>query len=199
MNFARKSLNSLMLAGLLAGAAGAMAQGTDAAPAALNPASAATAPQKARPHAGEHRMDQRNPARLQERMARHQAELKAKLKITPAQEGAWSAFTAAMQPPANMMGQRPGADQHAELAKLPTPERIDRMRALRTERMNAMNTEMDKRAAAVKTFYAALSPEQQKTFDAEHQKMMMARHGGHGAHGQHGRGTPEGGMMPHGH
>jgi len=198
MTFTRKSLHTLILAGLLAAGGSAMAQGTDAAPAALNPASAATATQKARPHAGEHRMGHQNPARMQERMARHQAELKAKLKITPAQEGAWSAFTAAMQPPAGMMGQRPGADQRAELAKLPTPERIDRMRALRTERMNTMNAEMDKRAAAVKTFYAALSPEQQKTFDAEHQK-MMARHDARGLRGGHGHGGHEGGMMQHGH
>ena len=44
---------------------------------------------------------------------------------------------------------------------------------------------MDKRGDATKAFYAALSPEQQKTFDAEHKK--MGRHGGRGHH--------EGGMM----
>ena len=32
---------------------------------------------------------------------------------------------------------------------------------------------MDKRAQATKTFYAALTPEQQKTFDAEHSKMAQ--------------------------
>ncbi len=34
-------------------------------------------------------------------MERHAAELKQKLQITPAQESAWTAFTTAMQPPAD--------------------------------------------------------------------------------------------------
>lgn len=187
MTFTLKSFNTLILASLLATAGGAMAQGTDAAPAALNPGSSATAPQHARPHAGEHRMDHRmgrhDPAQMQAWMAKRQAELKAKLKITPAQEGAWTAFTAAMQPTARMMGERPGPDQRAEMDKLTTPERIDKMRALRTQRMNEMNAEMDKRGEATKAFYAALSPEQQKIFDAEHSRMgKMDRHGGAGHH-----------------
>jgi len=40
---------------------------------------------------------------------------------------------------------------------------------------------MDKRANATKTFYAALTPEQQKVFDAAHQKRgTPAEHRGHG-------------------
>ena len=186
MTFALKSLNGLILAGLLATAgAGAMAQGTDAAPAALNPASAPAA-QNARPHhgehrMGEHRMGQRDPAKMQAWMAKRQADMKARLKITPAQEGAWTAFTTAMQPPARMMGgERPMAAQRTELDKLTTPERIDKMKAMRDQRMTEMNTEMDKRGDATKTFYAALSAEQQKTFDAEHRKM-----GGHPGRGHH--------------
>jgi hypothetical protein len=105
---------------------------------------------------------------MQERMARRQAVLKQKLQITPAQEGAWTAFTTAMKPPANM--QRP---QRGEFEKLTTPERIDKMRAMRSARM----AEMDKRADATKTFYAALSPEQKKVFDAE---TARGRHGHHG-------------------
>ena len=181
MKFAFKSLNSLVLAGLLATAgAGAMAQNTDAAPAVLNPATATTATQNAKPHHAEHSMERHDPAKMQARMAKHQAELKAKLKITPAQEGAWTSFTAAMQPPAHRMGQRPTPEQRAEFDKLATPDRIDKMRALRTQRMTEMNAEMDKRGEATKAFYAALSPDQQKTFDAEHKK--MARHGGPGHH-----------------
>ena len=61
-----------------------------------------------------------------------------------------------MQPPANW--KRP---DRAELARLPTPERIDRIRALRVERM-AM---MDKRADATKAFYATLNPVQKREFD----------------------------------
>ena len=185
MKFALKSLNSLILAGLLATAGvGAIAQGTDAAPAGLKPSTSAPAAQNARPHHGEQKMGRHDPAKMQAQMAKHQAELKAKLKITPAQEGAWTAFTAAMQPPARMMGgeQRPMAAQRAELDKLTTPERIDKMKALRTQRMTEMTAEMDKRGDATKAFYAALTPEQQKTFDAEHRKMGQ-EHRGQGHHG----------------
>ena len=172
MKFALKSLNSLVLAGLLATAgASAMAEGpTTTAP--TSPAAAAG------PHGSHRMMGRHDPAAMQAWMAKRQAEMKAKLKITAAQEGAWTSFTAAMQPPARMMGERPTAGQPAELDKLSTPERIDKMRAMRTQRMTEMNAEMDKRGEATKTFYAALSPEQQKIFDAEHRK--MGRHGGAG-------------------
>lgn len=96
--------------------------------------------------------------RMQKRMAERQAALKQKLQITSAQEGAWNTWTQSMQPPANM--QRPNRD---EFAKLTTPERIDRMRQLRTQRM----AEMDKRADATKAFYAQLTAQQQKVFDSE--------------------------------
>ena len=108
-------------------------------------------------------MGQWDGSRMQAHMDKRNAALKAQLKLTPAQEGAWTSYTAALKPPADMMGQR---TDYAELAKLPTPERIDKMKALRTERMNAMNATMDKHADATKAFYATLTPEQQKVFDA---------------------------------
>ncbi|MDB5884154.1 MAG: hypothetical protein JWR74_325 [Polaromonas sp.] len=184
MKFAHTSLSGLVLAGLLASAAfSAGAQGTDAAPSGLNPGTSAPAAKNARPQHGEHRMGRHDPAKMQAWMAKRQAEMKTRLKITPAQEGAWTAFTTAMQPPARMMGgERPMATQRAELDKLTTPERIDKMKAMRTQRMTEMNAEMDKRGEATKSFYAALSPEQQKLFDAEHRN-MGGRHGqGHRMH-----------------
>jgi|GEM_PF-778349 len=166
MKFAFKpsaSLNSLVLAGLLATVgAGAMAQTPPAPPAAPR---------------GE-RMGNHDPAKMQAMIAKHQAELKAKLKITPAQEGAWNSYTAAMQPPAHA---RPTPEQRAEFDKLTTPQRIDKMKEMRTQRMAEMNAAMDKRGEATKAFYAVLSPEQQKTFDAEHKK-----HGPRGGHREHG-------------
>ncbi len=105
-----------------------------------------------------------DPARMHERMAERQARLKQKLGITPAQESAWAGWTAAIQPPANW--RRP---DRAEFERLTTPERIDRMRTLRTERM----ARMDQRADATKTFYAALSPEQKKTFDNETARFLQ--------------------------
>lgn len=161
----------VLLAGLLASAGFAtMAQ---------TPAPSAPAPQPGQ--AAPTHMDHHDPAQWQARMAqrraKHEAELKAKLKLTPAQEGAWTSFTAAMQPPANMGADR--AKMRAEFAKMTTPERIDKMRAMRAERA----ADMDKRTDAIKTFYAALSPEQQKVFDAA--TLRMGREGHKGWHGHH--------------
>ena len=173
MKFSLKPLNGLLLAGLLATAgASAMAQ-TPSAPPATSAAAAGTqaGPDGGKHMMGAHKMGQRDPAKMQAWMAKRMDQFKAKLKITPAQDGAWTTFTAAMQPPARM-GERPSAEQRAEYAKLTTPERIDKMRATRTQRMADMTAAMDKRGDATKAFYATLTPEQQKTFDAEQLKMM---------------------------
>lgn len=111
------------------------------------------------------RMD---PARIDAYVAKRSADLKAKLKITAAQEGAWTAYTATMKPPATALDRR--ADR-AELDKLSTPERIDKMRSLRTQQLADMNAALDQRDDATKTLYGALSAEQKKVFDAEHNRM----------------------------
>ena len=108
---------------------------------------------------------------------RRQARLKEVLKLTPAQEGAWTTFTAAMKPPADLIAKRP---DFAEIAKWPTPERIDKMQALHAQHSAEMNAVMEKRGAATKAFYATLTPEQQKVFDtstARHHR-FAGRQGG---------------------
>jgi periplasmic protein CpxP/Spy len=163
------SLSSVVLACLLATAgAGVMAQSASG-------TTAAGAPSQ--PAARGERMEHHDPARMQAMMAKHQAALKAQLKLTPAQEGAWTSYTAAMQPPAHT---RPTAEQRAEFDKLTTPQRIDKMRSMRSQRMTDMNAAMDRRGDATKAFYAALTPEQQKVFDAEQKKHWQ--HGGPGRH-----------------
>lgn len=131
------------------------------------------------------RMERHDPARMQQfmqqRHAQKMARFKETLQITPAQEGAWAAWTASMQPPANW--KRP---DRAEFERLTTPERIDRMRVMRTERMAVM----DKRAEATKAFYATLNPIQKRVFDLEtarrghrggdHEGGPGGRHGHHG-------------------
>lgn len=179
------SFKHLVLAGLLATVGLAASAQTPPPPAPATPP-AATADKAAPPHArhGE-RMGRHDPAKMQERMAKRAADLKAKLKLTPAQEPAWTTFTANMQPPAPHARMERG-----DMAKLTTPERIDKMRAMRAQRA----AEMDKRGDAAKTFYAALTPEQQKVFDAN---AMMHRPGGKEGHKGHwGRGGPDG--RPHG-
>jgi protein CpxP len=125
-------------------------------------------------------MGRMDPAKMEQMMAKRAADLKAKLKITPAQEGAWTAFTTAMKPDMGQMAKHQ-ADR-AGMEKLSTPERIDKMRTLRAQHMTEMNAAMDKRDDAVKTFYATLSADQKKVFDTEHNR-MGGRHGGdHGMH-----------------
>jgi len=119
-----------------------------------------------------------DPARMQERMAKHLAELKQKLQITGTQDGAWTAWTTALKP---VQFQRP---DRAEFERLSTPERIDRIRTMRAQR----NAEMDKRLDATKSFYAALTPEQKKVFDAEGMRFLRGGKGGMGHHGHHHRG-----------
>lgn len=123
---------------------------------------------------------------MAQRHAKFLADLKTNLQLNPGQESAWTSFAAAMQPPADMMARHQAMrTQHAEMEKLTTPERIDKMRAQRNERMARMNTEMSRREDAAKSFYATLAPAQQKVFDAAHLRLMRA-HGakrGMGAHG----------------
>lgn len=105
-------------------------------------------------------MHQRDPAKMQAHVAKRLEQLKAKLKITADQEAAWGTFSAAMQPKAQPQ-ERPN---WKEIQAMTTPERIDKMRAMRA----VHQAEMDKRADAIKAFYGALTPEQKKTFDAQH-------------------------------
>jgi periplasmic protein CpxP/Spy len=112
-------------------------------------------------------------ARMQERMAKRLGELKQKLQITGAQEAAWGSWTATLQPQPRQRMDR------AEFEKLTTPERIDRLRAVRAER----NAEMDKRMDATKNFYAVLSAERKKVFDAESMRFLRGGKRGFGGHG----------------
>lgn len=117
---------------------------------------------------------QRDPARMEQMMARHLDTLKAALKLSPAQEAAWTTFAASMKPAKGAMPKRPDM---AELQKLPTPERLDKMSELHKQHRTEMDAAMAQRNEAIKTFYASLSPEQKKTFDADHARMEGGRHG----------------------
>lgn len=120
--------------------------------------------------------------RMQERMVRRHTELKQMLKLTAEQEAAWSTFTQAMKPPADL------AQMHtdpAEMKKLTTPERLDRMQAMHDKRQ----ARMKEYAAATKAFYAALNPEQKAIFDAQTMRHMGMRDGG--GRGMHSRPAPQ--------
>ncbi|HWI78056.1 MAG TPA: Spy/CpxP family protein refolding chaperone [Ramlibacter sp.] len=116
---------------------------------------------------------QQHKARMQEHMAKRLADFKQKLQLSPGQEAAWNSYVDALKP--SGMHQR---RDRADLARLPTPERIDRMRALRAERM----AQMDRRGDATKTFYAILTPQQQKIFDDATARRGEHHHGRQGVH-----------------
>ena len=118
---------------------------------------------------GMHHGQTSSPERMQARVTKHLKELKRKLHITASQESAWASFTAAMKPAGTLPIAMP---DRAELDKLTTPERIDKMRELRTQHQEAMKPFMNQRDEAIKTFYATLDAAQKKTFDAEHGQMM---------------------------
>lgn len=119
-----------------------------------------------------------DPARMQAMFDRHLAELKTQLKLGSEQDAAWATFSNAIKPPATP----PARPDPAELAKLSTPERLDRMEALHQQHAN----EMAQRHQAIKTFYATLNAEQKKTFDAATLRLMHPMHPMH----DHGRGMP---------
>lgn len=162
----------LILASMLACvgmAATAQTPTADAANAAKGPAAT---------HERHERGGRMDPAKMQEFQAKRMAALKAKLKITPAQESAWTTFNSDMHTQMQPPGPRP---ERGEMEKLTTPQRLDKMREMRAQHAAAA----DKRDATVKTFYATLSAEQQKTFDTEtrHMGPRGGRHGGPGRDG----------------
>ncbi len=151
-----------------------------------------------------------DPARMAERQKqmaeRHtqrMEQLKTLLQITPAQEAAFKAFAARTEP---TPPKAPAASE--DWSKLTTPQRLDKMQALH----DARQAEMAKRIDATKSFYAQLTPAQQKSFDTldrgMHRAGMKGEHrmggkGGHGRHseGRHGMGSGmgcEAGPMPGG-
>jgi periplasmic protein CpxP/Spy len=119
-------------------------------------------------------------AKHQQRHAERQAALKATLGITAEQEPAWNAFVARTAPEARPHRR---ADRE-DWEKLTTPERLDKMQAHQAERAASMTARID----ATRSFYSALTPEQQQRFDAQAQPHLQ-RAGMHGKHRHGGHGT----------
>lgn len=97
-----------------------------------------------------------------ERMVHHHAErqqqLRQALALTPEQEPAWQAYVARMTPPS-----RPTASADAAQPST-TPERLARMERFHAEHQAHMKA----RHEAIRSFYAALTPAQQKIYDDHH-------------------------------
>ena len=112
-------------------------------------------------------------------MKQHLEDLKTVLRLRPDQEGALQAFVESHHGggPRMMMHGGPGEDGKgpgmAPPKTLTTPERLAEM----AKHEEAMAAEHRKSREALAKFYAALSPEQQKVFDA-----LQRLHGGPGGH-----------------
>ena len=169
MTTVRKHI-AIALAALSLGAAAVGVQ-AQTAPA---PTSAAAAAQDQGQHHGRHGHGQKfTPEQRAAFRAKRVAKLHDELKITPAQEKSWNAFVASMQPPARAQGQRP---DRAAWARLSAPERMAKSIDMQKRRTAAM----EQRLGALNSFYAALTPEQKKTFDDKAARMQNRfKHGGH--------------------
>jgi Spy/CpxP family protein refolding chaperone len=106
-------------------------------------------------HGGEMGM---HPERMEKMREQHLASLHDKLKLTAKQEAAWKKF-AASKP---MLDKSARLDP-AEMEKLNAPQRLEKG----LEHMRTMEARMTEHLAALKEFYAVLTPEQQKVFDEE--------------------------------
>ncbi len=108
--------------------------------------------------------DPKREAHRAERHQKHLNDMKVFLQLQASQEAAWTAFESVMKQPMK----RNMAAIPADMEKMSTPERIDKMMAVKAER----DAEIAKRMNASKTFYAALTPAQQKVFDTHTQKFL---------------------------
>lgn len=120
-------------------------------------------------------------AKMAERRAKRQQELHAALKLSASQEQAWTAFVASTKPAEHAKR----GDRRAEFAKLTAPQRMEKM----IERQKERTAKMESRLAAIKTFYAVLTPEQQKVFDQKAMRGHRFHRGGHGHGGHRGHGA----------
>jgi len=128
-------------------------------------------------HWGDHR--DADPAAMRAHMAEH---LTTVLQLQPGQQGALAAFLDSMKPPGDMRDRTEHA--RGEMDHLSTPERLDKM----VVHVDEMRAHLVAHAAAVKQFYAQLTPSQQKAFD-DLAPMMMRHMAGHGMeHMHHGGG-----------
>jgi periplasmic protein CpxP/Spy len=148
----------------------------------------AVAQDQAPPGAGSPPTAEQRAAFMHDRLEARAKALQDVLNLRPDQQAAFQAVQAAMTPP-------PRGERHEQrdpsAAPLTTPQRLDRM----ADRMAKHEAEFHRRADAIKAFYAVLSPEQQRAFDAlpmmmagGHRGMGRGPMGGHGPDGGHGQG-----------
>ena len=97
--------------------------------------------------------------------------LRTALRLKPEQEPAWQKWTASVKAaPQNWKEKHPNAPA---LSKMTVPERLEKLVEFARERL----ARLEERLAETKAFYAALTPEQQQTFNKD---FNFWPHGGRG-------------------
>ena len=123
-------------------------------------------------------------AHMEARRAEHIKRLHDALNIRPEQEAAFAAFTAQHRPEGAGPWQKPGGPKpdgdRAAWASLTAPERLEKLAQMEDARAAHMREALQKRIEATKAFYAVLSADQKRTFDALPELMGGHRWGGHG-------------------
>ncbi|MHB1332013.1 MAG: Spy/CpxP family protein refolding chaperone [Sulfuriferula sp.] len=102
---------------------------------------------------------------------KHLSELKTKLDITKDQEPAWKTFSDQVNAQAkNMASMHDRMKGNMQNMPMTAPDRMAMMAGMMKDRAQTMTA----MAEAVKTFYAALTPEQKSTFDKMHMSHMKS-------------------------
>lgn len=83
------------------------------------------------------------------------------LQLSPSQQGAWNAFQQSYQMDPQEMAR--ARDASARMAGLTGPQRMDLAIGMAEDNLAGLR----RRGDALKTFYATLSPDQQKIFDRD--------------------------------
>jgi protein CpxP len=111
-------------------------------------------------------------AKMAEMFAKHQAKVHDLLKLTAAQEGAWTTYQAAIKPvaPATHV-------DRAAIAKMSSPDRMAKMLEMSKQHIITMEAHL----AALTAFYGQLTTAQKTVFDSQTMGGgMHHRHGGWG-------------------
>lgn len=104
-----------------------------------------------------------------DRVHKHLAELNTKLVITAEQQPAWDAFSVHVNEQAmKMVAMRDMMKSAPSPMSKTVPDQMAKMAEIMKER----SVDMAKMTEVVKTFYAALTPAQQSTFDKMHMRLM---------------------------
>jgi glucan phosphorylase len=96
------------------------------------------------------------------------SKMKAQLHLTSEQQPAWEEFSKSMNTSPVWFD---GKNRDDAWTKLTTPERLEKMNAMRDKNITRMQAHMKQRSETVLKFYNQLTTDQQKIFDVQATRM----------------------------